>query len=401
MGGLSLRPRSGIGHAGNRMGAKGFSIETQRRHQGAFALREEQLEQLAHTALTNKHILVVEDEWDAGAEIAHAFERRGATVVGPVPTVARAMQALAQEPEIDGAVLDISLGGEMSYPVADALIARGIPFLFATGYSRAAVPSAYRGISICIKPFEPDDVILAWAALERQALHTRRSGLCQNRLASRLDPNSFSALAGALRHVRLPARVSLSTDPVGTPCCYFLSEGLASCMMTNRQREGVEVGVIGPEGVTGLSALWREQPSLTRPTMLVAGSGWRISAKTLRHLCATTPSVERLLREFAEAFLAQVSLNLLAAARYRVDQRVARWLSLASDRIGNPIPISHDTIAMLLGVRRAGVTLALTHLRDLGAVAYGRREIVIVSREMLTCACGGCYGPADMLLLNT
>lgn len=326
--------------------------------------------------------------------------RLGANVIGPVPSVMGALHALSHWHEISGAVLDISLSGETAYPIADALLARRIPFLFVTRNGRVMVPRRYSRISLFEKPLRPHDVIRAWSLLAARPGDSDRPGRLKSHLISRLDAASRAALRAHLQLERLPARARLTYDPDGAPCCYFLSAGLASCVMTDRKREAVEVGLIGSEGATGLSAVWSDQPSPARFTMLVPGYGARISAAMLRKLFDQTPALERVLKEFSETFLSQVSANLLAAARYRVDERVARWLSLVSDRIGNRIPIPHDTIAMLLGVRRAGVTIALNRLREMGCITSGRKEIVITDRGMLTRACRGCYGPSDSAILT-
>ncbi|MBV9078291.1 MAG: response regulator, partial [Methylobacteriaceae bacterium] len=82
-------------------------------------------------------------------------EAVGAEVVGPVANIPDALRLVASETHLDGAVLDINLQGEMAYPVADALIARGVPFVFATGYDRASVPDRYAHVTRCEKPVDP------------------------------------------------------------------------------------------------------------------------------------------------------------------------------------------------------------------------------------------------------
>jgi CheY-like chemotaxis protein len=103
-------------------------------------------------------LLVVEDEYFVAEELAHAFEDRGASVVGPAPTIRDALTLIAQQP-LDGAILDINLHGEMVYPVADELASRGIPFVFATGYDKTVLPSRFSTIKLCEKPADPNLVL--------------------------------------------------------------------------------------------------------------------------------------------------------------------------------------------------------------------------------------------------
>ena len=107
-------------------------------------------------ALRGRRLLVVEDEYLTAAALARSREGRGAEVVGPAGSV-RAALALVEAAggRLDGAVLDINLRKERAYPVADALAARGVPFVFVTGYDARAVPDAYAGVPRCEKPVSP------------------------------------------------------------------------------------------------------------------------------------------------------------------------------------------------------------------------------------------------------
>ena len=106
-------------------------------------------------ALANRRVLLVEDDYFIVSDLACSFEAGGAEVVGPAATLADGLTLLAETRDLDAAVLDINLRGEMVFPLADALAARGIPFVFATGYDRAMVPPRYADITHCEKPVEP------------------------------------------------------------------------------------------------------------------------------------------------------------------------------------------------------------------------------------------------------
>jgi CheY-like chemotaxis protein len=100
-------------------------------------------------------VLLVEDEYIVAEDLAQSLQDLGAEVVGPAGSVADALALIASPPELDGAILDLNLGNERTYPVADALRERQIPFVFATGYGTDAIPESYRDVPRCEKPVEP------------------------------------------------------------------------------------------------------------------------------------------------------------------------------------------------------------------------------------------------------
>ncbi|WP_133499168.1 response regulator [Cognatilysobacter terrigena] len=99
-------------------------------------------------------LLLVEDEYVLAIGLADALGDLGAVVVGPVTTVEDALALVERVPEIDAAVLDVNLGHQVVYPVADALLARGIPFLFATANEPSKLPERFARVPVCRKPFD-------------------------------------------------------------------------------------------------------------------------------------------------------------------------------------------------------------------------------------------------------
>jgi DNA-binding response OmpR family regulator len=106
-----------------------------------------------------KRIMIVEDEYFIAHDLAHGFRQRGASVIGPFATIEEAVAELSGSEPIDGVVLDINLGGKMSFPLADALKARGVPFVFLTGYERYALPEQYADIPHIEKPATMSEVV--------------------------------------------------------------------------------------------------------------------------------------------------------------------------------------------------------------------------------------------------
>ena len=108
---------------------------------------------MASSPLRDRRILVVEDEYLIAMSLQDALETAGSIVVGPAPSVDKALQTIDSESHIDAAVLDVNLGGALSYGVADKLIARKIPFIFTSGYEDNVLRSRYSGVKNCPKPY--------------------------------------------------------------------------------------------------------------------------------------------------------------------------------------------------------------------------------------------------------
>lgn len=109
-------------------------------------------------APANRRILVIEDEALVAMLVEDALIDAGFSVIGPARSVAEAMSLLARE-EPAAVVLDLNLGGETSLSVADALVARGIPFVVATGYGAAGLPESRRHVPVLPKPYDPADLM--------------------------------------------------------------------------------------------------------------------------------------------------------------------------------------------------------------------------------------------------
>jgi DNA-binding response OmpR family regulator len=108
--------------------------------------------------LSGKSVLLVEDEFLLALQLEELLQSRGGTVLGPYRRLEDALKA-AQRADFDFAILDINLNGTMVYPLADHLLARGVPFLFLTGYSQANLPERFRDVTRLNKPCDPAQLI--------------------------------------------------------------------------------------------------------------------------------------------------------------------------------------------------------------------------------------------------
>lgn len=92
-------------------------------------------------------------------DLTEAFEQAGARIIGPVSSIDGAMSLLQSEEEIHLGILDLNLGGQLAYPLAEALLRRGIPFLFSTGYDVEEIPSEFKDVIRLTKPATGDEAV--------------------------------------------------------------------------------------------------------------------------------------------------------------------------------------------------------------------------------------------------
>jgi CheY-like chemotaxis protein len=115
--------------------------------------------------LSGSRILAVEDEYLIAEELRYELVQAGAVVLGPVARVTDALNLIAREARIDGAILDINLRGDMVFPVADELALRGVPFVFASGYDLSVIPKRFEHVVTCGKPTRMSAVVRALGRL--------------------------------------------------------------------------------------------------------------------------------------------------------------------------------------------------------------------------------------------
>jgi CRP-like cAMP-binding protein len=130
--------------------------------------------------------------------------------------------------------------------------------------------------------------------------------------------------------------------------------------------------------------------------MQIAGHGWRIAVQDLEQAMAESSSLHRQLLRYAQASHVQVSETAFTNANSDVEARLARWLLMCHDRVeGGDIPLTHEFIAMMLGVRRPGVTVALHVLEGMQVIRAKRGVITVLDREKLEELAEDAYGLSE------
>jgi CRP-like cAMP-binding protein len=217
----------------------------------------------------------------------------------------------------------------------------------------------------------------------------------RNKILLKLSPADFQRLEPHLTLVDLPFRKSLETRNRSVDYVYFIHAGFASVVAGSQNLRNSEVGMIGFEGVTGLAVLLGSDRASHETYMQLAGYGSRIAADHLRAAMDESAALRLTLLRYAYAFLTQATYTALSNGRSKLEERLARWLLMAQDRSNGDLILTHELLALMLGVRRPGVTTALSLLEDKGLITPRRGAIAINDREGLKRAANGAYGAPE------
>lgn len=218
----------------------------------------------------------------------------------------------------------------------------------------------------------------------------------RNRLLAALSARETALIDDELEPIDLPLRFRLETTQRRVKHAYFLDSGIASVVASGAHKSNIEVGIIGFEGCTGLSVLLGADRAPHDVYMQAAGAGWRIKSSVLQKAADRSASLRQVLLKFCHVFAVQTAYTALANGRCTIEERLARWLLMAQDRLQTDVlPMTHEFLALMLGVRRPGVTLALRTLEQHEFIGGERGVVNILDRDGLKKCCNGAYGAPE------
>jgi CRP-like cAMP-binding protein len=214
-----------------------------------------------------------------------------------------------------------------------------------------------------------------------------------NHLLSALSAADFTLLNGHLSAVPLELRRQIEDANKPIKQIYFPEDGIVSVVAEGTRGRQSEVGLIGREGMTGINVVMGNDRSPHLSYVQVAGRGQHMKADALRHAMRKSASMRNSFLHFAQAFMVQTAHTAVANGRANIEERLARWLLMVHDRLdGDDLPLTHEFIALMLNVRRAGVTVAVQALSDRNLIVPNRGHITVSNRAGLEAAANGLYG---------
>lgn len=212
-----------------------------------------------------------------------------------------------------------------------------------------------------------------------------------NRILLSISDAEYRRIRPHLEFLDLPSHFRLHDPRKKLRFAYFLNSGLASLVVASDGRE-VEAGVVGYEGAVGMAlAVGLRTTSLGAVTQ-IAGSGFRVPASALEAALHAMPGFYARLTRYAVLQGLQVAQTAACNRLHDVEQRLARWLLMAQDRVDNGLlAITHDFLAVMLGTDRPSVSLAAGALQRRKTIRYSRGSVEILNRKRLEAVACECY----------
>jgi CRP-like cAMP-binding protein len=216
----------------------------------------------------------------------------------------------------------------------------------------------------------------------------------QNRLLRSLGDEALLHLQSFLvrEHLRFQQQLQSANRPITT--VYFIEDGLASVVpKVPPLKRSVEIGLVGYEGMVGAHCALDVDCATYDVFMQVEGAAFAMSAPAFRELIGTCVPLRRAVLRYIHVFATQTAYTSVANARCSIEERVARWLLMAQDRLGTAdVRLSQELYSLMLGVRRAGISTALHDLEERHLIETKRTVVSVLDRQGLIEFTGGLYG---------
>lgn len=214
----------------------------------------------------------------------------------------------------------------------------------------------------------------------------------ENQLIERLPEAARKRLLEQCEPFKLILSDELSIPGTPLSYAYFPREGFVSLVVGVDKHPSLEVGMIGREAMLGAELILGSASTPWRALVQGAGTGWRIGAEALRAESANSPALLHLLQASVLVRLHQQATASACERFHTIRPRLARWLLMSQDRSGTDrFPITQEFLALMLGVRRVGITVAASELQEIGLISYRRGEMTMLNRGGMQAQACDCY----------
>jgi CRP-like cAMP-binding protein len=213
-----------------------------------------------------------------------------------------------------------------------------------------------------------------------------------NRILNALTRSEYERLTPYLEAVKLWKGEVLCQPDQPITHVYFPNCGTVSLVSTFEDGGSVEVGMVGNEGMFGVSVFLGSISTPLLAQVQLPGDGLRMRADVLKKEFQKGGQLQDLLLRYTQAFITQIAQTAACNRAHSVSERLAKWLLMCQDRVhSKDLELTHEFIAAMVGARRAGVTEAAGQLQDAGVISYYRGHVTIINREGLEAHSCECY----------
>lgn len=226
------------------------------------------------------------------------------------------------------------------------------------------------------------------------------AGAPLNHLIELLPRTARQRLLALCEPVELQLSQTLCESGTPTRDVYFPTEGFISLVAMSEGHDGLEVGMVGREGMLGAHMALGVTTSPLRALVQGPGQAWRIGQRAFRAELKKNDALQRVLNRYVYVLMAQLASSAACLRFHLIGPRLARWLLMSQDRAhADHFHVTHEFLAYMLGVRRVGVTAAASGLQRSGLIEYRRGRLRVLDRAGLEAAACGCYA-ADRQAYN-
>lgn len=219
------------------------------------------------------------------------------------------------------------------------------------------------------------------------------ASITQNHLLATLTPSDLQLLNPKFDWVDLTLGKTLCEANQNAEYAYFPVSGICSVIAENMNGLQIETGLIGKDGFVGIPIVLYADRTPSQVIVQASGRAARIGRESLLAAVNKSETLRIALLRYTHVFSVQISQTALANGSFNINQRLSRWLLMCQDRVESPeFPMTHRFLAVMLAVRRAGITEALNYLEGRNAIKALRGRVVVLNRLLLEEIANGAYG---------
>ena len=214
----------------------------------------------------------------------------------------------------------------------------------------------------------------------------------ENRILRAVPNDELQVMAPDLTLATFDLNETVYEQDTPIDCVYFPIEASFSVIKLLQDGTAIEVATVGKEGIGGVVAVLNAQTHMARTIVQIPGEAYRMPVERFREHRNRLPRFHEISTRYAQVMYYSLSQAIACNRFHQINERCAKWLLMTNDRAGKHFPMTHEFLALMLGVNRPTVTLSASTLQDAGLITYQRGVMTILDRPGLEKVSCECYG---------